>query len=49
MWAPLGVLPYVGVDVPPSISARSDALVRKVPLARRLFVNQRIVARKPGA
>ena len=46
MWAPIAVIPYLRIPVPVKASLRIDALLRKIPLFKPLFVNQCLVARK---
>ena len=48
MWAPVGFLPYLHLPVPLTWASTLDGLVQRVPLANLLFVNQLMVARKPG-
>ena len=47
MWAPIGVLPYFGVAVPPRAGLRIDRWVRWLNVLDFGFVNQAIVAQKP--
>jgi SAM-dependent methyltransferase len=46
MWAPVGFLPYLKLDVPRGLAARVDALVRRVPFSEHTFVNQLVFGRK---
>lgn len=46
MWAPIAVIPYLRIPVPVKASLRIDALLRKIPPFKPLFVNQCLVARK---
>ncbi len=48
MWAPVGVLPYLRVNVDPARSLKIDRLVAKLRVFNFGFVNQCIVAQKPG-
>jgi SAM-dependent methyltransferase len=47
MLAPVGILPYLRVPVPPRLSLWIDRLVRPVPLSGLAYVNQVVVAQKP--
>jgi hypothetical protein len=48
MWAPLGILPYLRISVPPDLSLRLDRMVNALRLLDWSFVNQCIVARAPN-
>jgi len=50
MTAPVGAVPYLGVEVPPAVSSAVDGLLRRLPrrLVAPLFVNQAVVAQRPG-
>jgi len=48
MWAPVGFLPYLHLPVPLTWARVWDGVVQRFPLANLLFVNQLMVARKPG-
>jgi SAM-dependent methyltransferase len=48
MWAPVGVLPYLKLPVDPARSLKIDRLVSKLRVLDFGFVNQCIVAQKPG-
>lgn len=47
MWAPVAVLPYLHVPVPPSLSLKLDAAIRRLRVFDSWFVNQCVVARRP--
>jgi ubiquinone/menaquinone biosynthesis C-methylase UbiE len=47
MWAPVGVLPYLRIDVPVARALAIDALVRKIRRSGFSFVNQLVAAKKP--
>lgn len=47
MWAPVGVLPYLRIRVPPGLSLWLDRGVQALRLLNWGFVNQCVVARKP--
>ena len=47
MWVVTGLLPYLGVALAPHRSLAIDRLVERVPLLKRTFVNQLLVAVKP--
>jgi SAM-dependent methyltransferase len=49
MWAPTGVLPYLGVPLSPSFALRLDSALARVPLLGPGFVNQAVTARRPRA
>lgn len=46
MWAPLAVLPYARIPVGPHFALRLDALMSRIPILRRFFVNAYVVARR---
>ena len=46
MFAPIGILPYLGLQPSPSTSLRIDRLIHRMWLFNCLFVNQIAVARK---
>ena len=46
MWAPIGVLPYMKLPIPPLFSLTLDRIIRSVKIFDWLFVNQCIIARK---
>jgi len=48
MWAPVAVLPYLRVPVPPGPSLELDAAIRRLRVFDALFVNQCVVARRPS-
>lgn len=48
MWAPVGVLPYVGIDVDPGRALRWDRWLRRRPLLGAGFVNQGLIGEKPA-
>ncbi len=48
MWVFTGVLPYLGVSLDPELSLEIDAQIRRLKLLDFLFVNQAVVAVKPG-
>jgi len=48
MWAPVGVLPYLKLQIDPAASLHIDRLVSRLRLLDFGFVNQCIIASKPG-
>ncbi len=48
MFAPVGTLPYVGIRVAPARALQIDRLVRRAKVLGFTFVNQVLVAQKPG-
>ncbi|MHC4236502.1 MAG: class I SAM-dependent methyltransferase [Planctomycetota bacterium] len=48
MWAPVAILPYARIRVPPRLGLGIDSLVGRVPLLRRLCVNACAVGRRPN-
>ena len=48
MWAPVGILPYAHLPVPPRAALAIDRAVASLRLFDALFVNQLLVARKAG-
>lgn len=46
MWAPIGLLPYVGLSVSPESAVSIDRAIEKFKVANCLFVNQLAVAIK---
>jgi ubiquinone/menaquinone biosynthesis C-methylase UbiE len=48
MFAPIGVLPYLGLQPSPSTSLKIDAALHSIRIFDWLFVNQFVVARKKG-
>lgn len=46
MWAPVSILPYLGIRVSPRMSLRVDRFVSKLHVLNFLFVNQLMVLRK---
>jgi hypothetical protein len=48
MWVFTGVLPYLGVSLDPELSLEIDAQIRRLKVLDFLFVNQAVVAVKPG-
>jgi hypothetical protein len=46
MWAPVAVLPYLKIRVPPALSLALDQSIRRPRFLNWLFVNQLWVARK---
>lgn len=47
MWAPFSVLPYLKINISPSLSLKLDRIVRALKIFNMFFVNQIIIARKP--
>ncbi len=47
LWAPVGILPYLGLPVSSSLSLAVDRLVRRLAIFNWLFVNQYIIGQKP--
>jgi demethylmenaquinone methyltransferase/2-methoxy-6-polyprenyl-1,4-benzoquinol methylase len=47
MFAPVGTLPYAGINVSPKLALRVDRWVRRARLLGFTFVNQVLVAQKP--
>jgi SAM-dependent methyltransferase len=48
MWAPAGLLPYLGVPLSPRLALRLDSALARVRLLAPGFVNQAIAARRPS-
>lgn len=48
MWAPVSVLPYLGIRLSPRMSLRIDRLVNRLHVFNFLFVNQLIVLKHEG-
>jgi len=46
MWAPVGILPYARIPVPPAWSLKLDRFIGALKIFNWLFVNQCVVARK---
>jgi len=48
MWVATGALPYLGVALDPALTLQIDRIVAKLGVLNFSFVNQALVARKPG-
>lgn len=46
MWAPIAILPYVRIPVPPRVALSVDVVIGKVPPLRLFCVNTYVVARR---
>lgn len=47
MWAPLGILPYMGIPLSPQLCLRLDRMIEKCRIFNFAFVNQSLIAQKP--
>jgi len=47
MWAPVAILPYLRLRVPPGLALGVDGIVGRIPLVRGLCVNAFVVGRRP--
>ena len=48
MWAPIGLVPYAGFSPPLGLSLHVDDFVRRMRVLDATFVNQIVVATRPG-